>query len=112
MKSAVFVGTCLDDLRAFPEDARREAGFELDQIQRGENPSDWKPMPQVGVGVREIRIRTSGAFRIIYVAALEDSIYVLHAFRKKSQSTAKRDIDLASDRLKLLLAARKRKKTP
>ncbi|MEP6484538.1 MAG: type II toxin-antitoxin system RelE/ParE family toxin [Rudaea sp.] len=111
MKATIFVGSSLNDLRAFPEEARREAGFEIDQLQRGEEPSDWRPMSQIGAGVREIRIHAGGAFRIIYVAAFDESVYVLHAFRKKTQTTSKRDIDLASERLKQLLAARKRKKT-
>ena len=86
---------------AFPNDARREAGYQLFQVQIGENPSDWKPMPSIGPGVREIRIRqASGAYRIIYVAAIGDVVHVLHAFQKKTQTTAGRDIDLAKARLK------------
>jgi phage-related protein len=101
MKPAAFVGTALDVLRDFPPDARREAGYQLDRVQRGLNPDDWKPMPSVGRGVREIRIRDDdGAFRVIYVATLPNAVYVLHAFQKKTQQTAKRDIDLAASRLR------------
>jgi phage-related protein len=70
-------------------------------VQNGLDPDDWKPMKSVGPGVREIRIRdASGAFRIIYLATLADRVLVLHAFQKKAQRTAQRDIDLAAKRLR------------
>jgi len=51
--------------------------------------------------VREIRIRDElGAFRVLYVAKIEGAIYVLHAFQKKTRQTAKRDLDLAAERLR------------
>jgi phage-related protein len=80
------------------------AGFQLDRVQHGEEPMDWKPMQSVGRGVREIRVRgADGAFRVIYVASLGDAIYVLHCFQKKSQRTAKEDIALAVRRYKRLV---------
>ena len=100
MKPIAFQGTSLDDLRAFPETARREAGHQLDQVQRGLEPDDWKPMPSVGPGVREVRVRDeAGAFRVIYTATRPEAVHVLHAFQKKTQATAKRDLDLARARL-------------
>ncbi len=58
-------------------------------------------MPSIGPGVREIRIReTSGAFRVIYVTNIDEFVYVLHAFQKKSQAMPKPDIELARRRLK------------
>jgi phage-related protein len=99
-----FRGTALDDLRAFPASARREAGYQLDKVQNGRDPSDWKPMKTVGPSVREIRIAESGgAFRIIYVAKFEDAVHVLHCFRKKTQATSKADLDLAARRYRDLL---------
>jgi phage-related protein len=90
-------------LREFPLLARRDAGHQLDQVQRGREPDDWKPMNTVGQGVREIRIRdTSGAFRIIYLAKLADAVYVLHCFQKKTQRTSKADLDLAAKRYREL----------
>ena len=90
-------------MRDFPNDARREAGHELYQVQKGHDPSDWKPMPTIGAGVREIRIRDAdGAYRVIYVATFADAIHVLHAFQKKSRKTAQRDLDLAMTRLRQL----------
>ena len=102
-KRVTFHGDSLDRLRDFPNDARREAGHELYQVQKGRDPSDWKPMPTIGAGVREIRIRDAvGAYRVIYIATLADAIHVLHAFQKKSQKTAQRDLDLAITRLRQL----------
>lgn len=99
-KPVEFRGSSLDDLRAFPTDARREAGHQIDLVQNGVGPDDWKPMSAtVGPGVKEIRIRDeAGAFRVIYVARFNDAIYVLHCFQKKTAQTSKRDIDLAAKR--------------
>jgi phage-related protein/predicted XRE-type DNA-binding protein len=83
-KPVEFRGSALDDLRAFPEAALREAGYQLDQVQHGRDPDDWKPMNTIGGGVREIRIRdAAGAFRVLYVAKFDDAVYVLHCFQKK-----------------------------
>lgn len=103
MKDIYFCGGALDDLRFFPETARREAGFQLDKVQRGLNPDDWKPMSSIGVGVREIRIREdNGAFRVMYVTKFKDSICELHCFQKKTQKTSSSDINLALKRYKEL----------
>lgn len=100
MKKLRFIGSSLDDLREFPLEAKREAGFQLDAVQRGVEPSDWKPMQNIGSGVREIRIHILGEWRIIYVAKFADAVYVLHAFQKKTQKTRKADIDIAARRFK------------
>lgn len=98
-KPLAFRGSSQDDLRAFPTAAKREAGHQLDQVQHGFEPDDWKPMPTIGSGVREIRIRDlAGAFRVIYVAKFADAVYVLHCFQKKTEKTGKLDIELASKR--------------
>lgn len=71
------------------------------EVQKGRDPADWKPMKTVGAGVREIRIREEeGAFRVIYLANMGDQVVVLHAFQKKTQQTAQKDIDLAASRLR------------
>ena len=102
MKKIVFLGDSLGRLRDFPEDARSEAGYQLHEVQNGNDPGNWKPMKTIGSGVREIRIReVSGAFRIIYVASLEEQVVVLHAFQKKTQQTPRKDIALAASRLRL-----------
>ena len=99
MKKIQFLGDSLKSLREFPEDAKQDVGYQLDKVQRGEQPDDFKPMPSIGKGVEEIRVRDdSGIYRVIYTARLADAVYVLHAFQKKTQTTAKRDIALASKR--------------
>ncbi len=107
MKPIEWLGTSRADVRGFPDEARIAAGWQLDLVQRGDDPDNWKPMQSVGPGVREIRIRdASGAFRIIYLAKVEDRVLVLHAFQKKTQATARRDIDLAAQRLQRWRAER------
>lgn len=101
MKLIQWLGSSRADVCAFPEDARIDAGWQLELVQRGENPEDCKPMPMIGPGVREIRIReASGAFSRRLPATLEDRVLVLHAFQKKMQATPKKDIELAMQRLK------------
>lgn len=102
MKALKFVGSSLNDLATFPIEAKRAAGFELWQVQVGAMPSDFKPMPTVGAGVYEVRIKVQGQWRIVFVARCSDAVYVLHCFHKKTQKTAKADIDLAAKRYKLI----------
>ena len=98
MKPLRFVGSSLDDLRDFPAEARRQVGFELYAIQRGLDPSDWKPLPEVGPGASEIRIHVLGEWRVLYVAKFANTVYVLHAFQKKTRKTRREDIELARQR--------------
>ena len=99
MKSICFLGDSLKHLREFPEEARQDAGYQLDKVQRGEQPDDFKPMPSIGRGVEEIRIwDEAGTFRVIYTARIVDTVVVLHAFQKKPQTTSQRDIELARAR--------------
>ena len=103
-KPIEFRGSALSDLRAFPEAARRAAGFQLDRLQCGLEPWDWKPMNTVGAGVREIRIaEAAGAFRVMYVAKFASAIYVLHCFQKKTQRTRASDLDVATRRYRELV---------
>lgn len=103
MKEIMWVGSSLQDLRDFPEVPRTRAGFQLELLQEGEEPDDFKPMKSVGKGVQEIRIACDdGAFRVFYVVNRPEAIYVLHAFRKTTQKTEKRDLDLGRTRYKSL----------
>jgi phage-related protein len=103
VKAVYFVGTARKDLAGLPESARRRAGYELFMVQAGREPSDFKPIPGVGPGAYEIRVRdNAGAFRVIYVAKFEHAVYVLHVFQKKTRVTAKADIDLAARRYTLI----------
>jgi len=106
MKPIHWIGSSLDDLRAFPQDARRRAGQELLRLQEGEQPIDWKPMPSVGSGVQELRVRVGTTHRVFYVAKYAEAIYVLHAFEKKSQKTSKSDLELGRRRLAEVLRRR------
>ena len=107
MKPVRFLGDSLQCLRDFPEAARHDAGYQLDKVQRGEQPGDFKPMPSIGKGVEEIRItEESGAFRVIYLARRSEAVYVLHAFQKKTQAASRKDIATARRRLAQLTGGR------
>jgi phage-related protein len=105
-KPIEWVGAAKKDLMEFPDDARRQAGFELRSIQQGDLASNFKPISTVGKGVEEIRIRTDDAYRIFYVARFEEAVYVLHAFQKKTQKTSRNDIELGQQRYKQMLQQR------
>jgi phage-related protein len=109
MKPIEFLGDSLDQIRAFPDGTRHDIGFQLERVQRGLNPDDWKPMKSIGPGVREIRVRdAAGVFRVIYIATWADAVYVLHAFQKKIQQTSKRDLMIAESRFKTLRRSKPR----
>lgn len=108
MKPVVWIGDCLDRLRDFPADAKHDAGYQLERVQAGGLPTDWKAMPAVGLGVQELRIRATGAFRVIYLARFEEAVYVLHAFQKKSQKTNRMDIELARSRFAAVIRGRRK----
>jgi phage-related protein len=95
----------------FPKEARRKAGFQLRAVQRGQKPTDFKPMPTIGKGVKEIRIWTGETYRIFYVAKFEEAVYVLHAFEKKTQKTSKQNIELGIQRYQEMVQFRQRKKS-
>jgi phage-related protein len=99
MKPVRFLGDSLERLREFPEDARHDAGYQLELVQRGEQPNDFKPMPSIGKGVEELRVKDeSGSYRVVYTARFAGAVYVLHAFQKKTQLTSRRDIEIARQR--------------
>ena len=108
MKPVHFVGTSREDLRELPDSAQETASFQLFKVQQGKEPDDWKPMPSVGAGVQEIRVRDErGAYRVFYVAKFEEAVYVLHVFQKRSQKTAQPDLDLGKSRYADLLKWRR-----
>lgn len=108
MKPIRFLGNSLKSLRDFPEDARQDAGYQLDKVQRGEQPDDFKPMPSIGKGVEEIRVwDDAGTYRVIYTARMADAVVVLHTFQKKTQTTSKRDLEIARERFAQLMKGRK-----
>ena len=101
-----WIGSSQNDLTNFPDAVRKKAGFQLRAVQSGDTPSDFKPMPTVGLGVEEIRIRTQDAYRIFYVARFAEAVYVLHAFQKKTQKTSKLDIEIGQNRYQQMLQYR------
>jgi phage-related protein len=108
MKPISFLGNSLECLREFPEDARQDAGYALDQLQRGKQPSDFKPMATIGKGVEELRVwDNTGTYRVIYLARLKDAVHVLHAFQKKTRTTSKQDIEIAKTRYTELMRGRR-----
>lgn len=109
MKEILWVGASRGALRAFPEDARRRAGYQLRRLQAGLEPQDYRPMPSVGPGVHELRIHTALEHRVLYVAKFAEGVYVLHAFQKKEQRTSQADLDLARKRYQEARAWRARR---
>jgi phage-related protein len=105
-KPIYWIGTSKEDIRHFPEDAKRKAGFQLRAIQKGEKPNDFKPIPIIGKGTEEIRIWTGETYRIFYVARFKEAIYVLHAFGKKTQKTSKKEIELGQKRYQQMIQFR------
>jgi phage-related protein len=104
MKEIEFLGDSLKAIVNFPRNARQAAGRQLAKVQNGNPPDDFKPMPDIGKGVEEIRVRDqSGIYRVIYTARLADAIYVLHAFQKKTMQTSNQDIEIARKRFRKLM---------
>ena len=106
----IWLGSSRNDLRAFPPNVRRVAGFQLRRVQQGLEPNDWKPMPSVGPGVQELRVHTEVEHRILYLAKFAEGVYVLHAFEKRTRQTPKRDLDRARDCLRALVLRRRTEK--
>jgi len=108
LKPVHFVGASREELQQLDDAAKETLGFQLFKVQQGKDPDDWKPMPVVGPGVREIRVReVSGAYRLFYVAKFEEAVYVLHVFHKKEQRTSEADIMLARARYRSVTQWRK-----
>lgn len=107
MKPVAWVGSAKRDLMACADDVKAVAGRELERVQRGADPTDWKPMTSIGPGTREIRIHVTGAVRVCYVAMFPEAIYVLHVFEKKTRKTSPRDLALGQHRYRLMLQERR-----
>jgi len=106
-KPIEWLGDSRDRLRRFPQAARREIGYQLSLIQAGRSAVDWKPIPLVGAGVIEIRVRAEGEYRVFYVAKFEDAVYVLHVFAKRTRKASSLDVELGKKRYRELLERRK-----
>ena len=106
-KPVYWRGTSRADLRAFPEEARHEAGAQLWSVQCGEPPDDFKYLGEIGSGVYEIRIRTQVEHRVFYIAKFAEAVYVLHAFEKRTRKTNTRDLEIARRRYNELVRERR-----
>ncbi len=103
VKDVIWHGDSRDVIRGFPEQVRKDIGAELMLLQISEAPLHSRPMPTVGRGVWEIKVRDEGnQYRVFYVVRRREAIHVLHAFQKRSRKTAKADIQLGKQRLKQL----------
>lgn len=107
MKDIIWLGTTHKAVKEYPINVRREIGYNLDKLQRGQEPCDWKSMVGVGNGVKEIRIHEENEYRVLYVAKFKEGIYVLHSFIKKTQETAKKDLDIGRKRYTEMLQMRR-----
>jgi phage-related protein len=107
-KEIRWLGSSYRDLLAFPEEPRRQAGFQLGKIQAGLDPDDWKPFDSIGAGTREIRVREAdGIYRVMYVTKFAEALYVLHCLQKKTQKLAPRDRLIAETRYRAIITDRK-----
>ncbi|MEH2608547.1 type II toxin-antitoxin system RelE/ParE family toxin [Bradyrhizobium sp. AZCC 1693] len=107
-KEIRWLGSAYEDLLAFPDDARRQAGFQLGKVQAALEPDDWKPFDDIGPGTREIRsARRAEPTGLMYVAKFEEAVYVLHCFQKKTQATSRRDKAIAETRYRAVVNTRK-----
>jgi phage-related protein len=109
MKQIIWCGDSRERIRDFPDEARHGAGHQLNRVQHGREPEDWKPMATVGAGVQEIRVHQDGEFRVLYVAKFVEAVYVLHAFQKKTRKTPQKDLELAGARYRAVVDERRRR---
>lgn len=101
----------VNDYRKFPAVIQDDGGYQLDRLQQGLDPDDFKPMAVIGAGAFELRLRDdSNAYRVIYVVKFEDAVWVLHAFQKTTQKTSNKDIQLAKERFAKLLQLKSEEK--
>jgi phage-related protein len=77
--------------------------------QLGLEPDHWKPFDDVGAGTKEIINLDDGWFRVMYIAKFQEAVYVLHCFKKKTNTTSKHDKDVAATRYKAVIQERRKK---
>ncbi len=95
MKPLKWLGNSYARLKKFPKEAMSQAGYQLNKVQTGREPADWKPISSIGLGVMELRIHEPHEHRVIYVAKYAEAVYVLHVSDKKTQKTSDKDLKLA-----------------
>ena len=101
----VWEGDSLEVLRSFPKEIRKELGADIQRLQFGKRPLDYRPMKSIGQGVFELRGRDqNGWYRVVYLSRVDDRVYMLHSFVKKSAKTSRKDLSIAEARLKSVRA--------
>jgi len=105
MRALVWIGSCLDDLRAFPDEVRCTMGYAIYLAQMGDKHPDAKPLRGFGgAGVLEVVDDWAGdTYRVVYTVRYPTAVSVLHAFQKKARrgiATPKQDLDLIRARLR------------
>jgi phage-related protein len=97
-------GDSRDVLRSWPREIREDFGVALAEMQDG-RPATLRarPMPSIAAGVFELKDQDSGRwYRLVYLARIEDTIYVLHCFTKDTGKTERRDLSTALARWKIV----------
>ncbi|MBW4621204.1 MAG: type II toxin-antitoxin system RelE/ParE family toxin [Cyanosarcina radialis HA8281-LM2] len=111
LRSLVWMGDSRKNIREFPEEVRASVGYALQLVQAGETPLEAKPFKGVGSGVYEIVKRyDTDTYRAVYAVKIGETIYVLHAFQKKSKKgikTPQADVELIKQRYKDAVAREK-----
>ena len=101
----VWEGDSREILQSFPSEVQQNLGFQLWQLQQGERPTDCRPLPSIGPGVFELRDQDERAwYRVVYLSRIENVIYVLHCFEKKSREMPRKDFETARQRLQAVRA--------
>ena len=98
MKKIIWLATTHSTIKEYPDNVRREIGYNLSKIQHGLDPADWKPMTGIGQGIKEIRIHAENEYRILYLTKFQEAIYVLHTFVKKTQQTSQKELNIGRKR--------------
>jgi phage-related protein len=105
MRRLIWIGSSLEDLRAFPDEVKRTIGYALYVAQMGGKHPDAKPLRGFGgASVLEVVDDLAGdTYRVVYTVRFPSAVYVLHAFHKKARrgiATPKQDVDLIRARLR------------
>lgn len=101
----VWEGDSREVLKAFPDDVKQNFGFELWQLQLGEQPRNYRPLPSIGAGVFELRDQDERSwYRVVYLSRIDDKIHILHSFEKKTRAMPRKDFEKVRQRLKAVKA--------
>lgn len=97
-----WIGDSKQTLSAFPLEVKGVFGYSLRRLQKGLVPDcDARRMESIGKGVWELKTADERTwYRVIYLTRIGDALYVLHAFEKNSRKTDRRDLEIATSRLK------------